>query len=121
MGFNYLHSKILALWKPVGKLDCIDLGRDYFLIRFSLQEDHDLVLKKANQTHGPQSRRRRRRSSLLVVVAAAHVAVVVSAHRRSEIVDPILEIADRSSASALVVSARCSAPSGPPSRSPSLV
>lgn len=46
MGFNYLHSKILALWKPVGKLDCIDLGRDYFLIRFSLQEDHNLVLKK---------------------------------------------------------------------------
>ncbi|XP_023900795.1 uncharacterized protein LOC112012649 [Quercus suber] len=46
VGFNYLHRKILALWKPTGRIDCIDLGKDFFLIRFSLKKYHDLVLKK---------------------------------------------------------------------------
>ncbi|KAK9988210.1 hypothetical protein SO802_028449 [Lithocarpus litseifolius] len=46
VGFNYLSSKILALWKPKGKIDCIDLGFDFFLVRFSMKDDHDLVLKK---------------------------------------------------------------------------
>ena len=46
IGFNYLHSKILSLWKPKGKIDCVDLESDYFLIKFSLKEDYDLVLSK---------------------------------------------------------------------------
>lgn len=46
VGFNYLHREILALWKPTGRIDCIDLVKDFFLICFSLKEDHDLVLKK---------------------------------------------------------------------------
>ncbi|KAL0008051.1 hypothetical protein SO802_009553 [Lithocarpus litseifolius] len=46
VGFNYLSSKILALWKPKGKIDCVDLGFDFFLVRFSMKDDHDLVLKK---------------------------------------------------------------------------
>ena len=36
----------MALWKPVGIMDCVYLGCDFFLIRFSLKEDNDLVLKK---------------------------------------------------------------------------
>nr|POE98982.1 uncharacterized protein CFP56_40197 [Quercus suber] len=46
VGFSFLHSKILSLWKPVGKLDCVDLSCDFYLVRYSLKEDHDLVLKK---------------------------------------------------------------------------
>lgn len=46
VGFTYLHSKLMALWKLAGRMDCVDLGCDFFLMRFSLKEDHDLVLKK---------------------------------------------------------------------------
>jgi hypothetical protein len=35
----------MGLWKPVGRLDCVDLGHDFFLIRFGLVEDFDRVLK----------------------------------------------------------------------------
>nr|POE81054.1 uncharacterized protein CFP56_55205 [Quercus suber] len=45
VGFNFLNSRIHALWKPKGKLDCVDLDCEFYLIRFSLREDHDLVLK----------------------------------------------------------------------------
>ena len=44
VGYNFLHAKILSLWNPVGRIDCIDLGKDFFLVRFSVEED-DLVLK----------------------------------------------------------------------------
>lgn len=47
VGFNYLHSKLLSMWKPVGKMDCVDLEERYFLTRFALKEDHDSVLRKA--------------------------------------------------------------------------
>nr|POF11739.1 uncharacterized protein CFP56_49273 [Quercus suber] len=33
VGFNYLSSKILALWKPKGKIICVNLGFDFFLVR----------------------------------------------------------------------------------------
>ncbi|KAL0013035.1 hypothetical protein SO802_000104 [Lithocarpus litseifolius] len=46
VGFNYLHSKLLSMWKPVGKMDFVDLEEGYFLTRFSLKEDHDSVLRK---------------------------------------------------------------------------
>lgn len=45
VGYNFLHAKILSLWNPIGRIDCIDLGKDFFLIRFSVKEDHDVVLK----------------------------------------------------------------------------
>ena len=38
--------KLMALWKPTGRLDCVDLKKDFFLIRFSLKKDHDSVLRK---------------------------------------------------------------------------
>ena len=46
VGYNFLLSKLHALWKPKGKIDCVDLECDYFLIRFYLKEDHDTVLIK---------------------------------------------------------------------------
>ena len=46
MGFNFLYAKLMGLWKPAGRVDMVDLGRDFFLMRFSLIEDLELVLKK---------------------------------------------------------------------------
>ena len=43
--FSFLSSRIRNLWNPFGKLDCIDLGHDYFLIKFDCQQDLDKVLK----------------------------------------------------------------------------
>ena len=45
VGYNYLYPKIRSLWNPCGKMDCIDLGSDYFLIKFDLEDDVDRVLK----------------------------------------------------------------------------
>ena len=45
VGFNYLTFKINALWKLKVKMDCVNLGRDFFLIRFSYSEDFDFVLR----------------------------------------------------------------------------
>ena len=44
MGFNFLQQKVSALWKPKGRLDCMDLSKDFFLVKFSAMEDYDLVL-----------------------------------------------------------------------------
>ena len=45
MGFQFLHSKLMSMWKPIGRLDCVDLEKDFYLIRFGLVEDYDNVLK----------------------------------------------------------------------------
>ena len=44
VGFHYLHSKVVSLWKPAGRLDCVDLGRDFFPMRFGLVEDYKNVI-----------------------------------------------------------------------------
>lgn len=46
VGFSFLHSKIMALWKPVGRVDCVDLSCEFYLMRFSVKEDYDQVLRK---------------------------------------------------------------------------
>ena len=46
VGFNYIHNKLLALWKPVGRLDCIPLGQGFFLTCLSLKEDYEAILRK---------------------------------------------------------------------------
>ena len=46
MGLNFLQQQISALWKPKGRLDCVDLSKDFFLVKFSAMEDYDLVLDK---------------------------------------------------------------------------
>nr|POE59909.1 hypothetical protein CFP56_39478 [Quercus suber] len=46
VGFNFLQQKISALWKPKGRLDIVDLSKDFYLVKFSAMEDYDLVLDK---------------------------------------------------------------------------
>lgn len=46
VGFNYLHNRLLSLWKPVGRLDCVNLGHRFFLTRFYLREDFENILKR---------------------------------------------------------------------------
>ena len=45
IGFLYLSIKIRSLWNPMGKMDCIDVRHDYFLIRFELQANLETVLR----------------------------------------------------------------------------
>ncbi|XP_065633884.1 uncharacterized protein LOC136069370 [Quercus suber] len=45
VGFNYLTFKINALWKPTAKMDCVTLGRGFFLIHLSCNDDFDKVLR----------------------------------------------------------------------------
>ena len=45
IGFSFLSSRICSLWNPSSELDCIDLGHDYFLIKFDCPQDLDKVLK----------------------------------------------------------------------------
>ena len=45
VGFHFLHSRIMQLWKPAGRLDCIDLENDFYLCKFGLVEDFEKVLK----------------------------------------------------------------------------
>nr|POE90406.1 uncharacterized protein CFP56_59946 [Quercus suber] len=46
VGFNFLQSKLNILWKPSGRLDCVDLGNDFYSVRFALKEDLNSVLEK---------------------------------------------------------------------------
>ena len=46
VGLNFMQAKLLALWKPAGRLDCVDLGHGFFLTRLSLGEDYENVLRK---------------------------------------------------------------------------
>lgn len=45
VGFHFLHARIMHLWKLAGRLDCIDLENDFYLIKFGLVEDYEKVLK----------------------------------------------------------------------------
>lgn len=46
VGFGFLQAKLLSLWKPAGRLECVGLGHGFFLIRLSLREDYENVLKR---------------------------------------------------------------------------
>ena len=45
VGFNFLDAKIRNLWAPSGKMYCIDLGLDYYIVNFEKSLDMDNVLK----------------------------------------------------------------------------
>ena len=45
VGFNFLDAKIRNLWAPSGRIDCIDLGLDYYIVNFEQPIDMDNVLK----------------------------------------------------------------------------
>ncbi|GKV41414.1 hypothetical protein SLEP1_g48952 [Rubroshorea leprosula] len=44
VGYNFLYGSLKAQWKPAGKWDCIDLGYDFFLVRFQVHEDLSKVI-----------------------------------------------------------------------------
>ena len=46
VGLNFIQAKLLALWKPAGRFDCVDLRHGSFLTRLSLGEDFENVLRK---------------------------------------------------------------------------
>ena len=46
VGLNFIQARLLALWKPAGRLDCVDLGHGFFLTRLSLGEDYENILRK---------------------------------------------------------------------------
>ena len=46
VGYHFLQAKLLVLWKPSGKLDFINLGKEFYLIRFGLKKDYSTVLEK---------------------------------------------------------------------------
>nr|POE69938.1 hypothetical protein CFP56_57742 [Quercus suber] len=35
----------MSLWKPVGKMDCVGLGKEFFLVHFAIKEDCEAVFK----------------------------------------------------------------------------
>ena len=46
VGLNFIQARLLALWKPAGRLDVVDLGHGFFLTRLSLDKDYENVLRK---------------------------------------------------------------------------
>lgn len=48
VGFNFLHAKFMGLWKAGARIDMVDLGRDFFLLRFSLVQDLEMVFMKGS-------------------------------------------------------------------------
>nr|POE44962.1 uncharacterized protein CFP56_79677 [Quercus suber] len=46
IGLSYLQSKLIQLWKPSGRMDCVDLTYGFFLVRFYSKEDLDNMIKK---------------------------------------------------------------------------
>ena len=45
VGYSYLTFKLNALWKLATRMDCVNLGKDYFLIKFYCVDDYDKVLR----------------------------------------------------------------------------
>ena len=46
VGLNFLHNRLLSLWKPTGRFDCVDLEHGFYLTRFSLKDDYEAILRK---------------------------------------------------------------------------
>ena len=44
VGFSYLTFKINSFWKPTTRIDCVNLGKDYFLIKCYSFDNYDKVL-----------------------------------------------------------------------------
>ena len=46
LGFKFLNYKIRTIWKLEGNLQVIDLGLDYFLVRFQLKNNYWKVINE---------------------------------------------------------------------------
>ena len=45
VGYHYLHQKLHSLWNPMGGMECIDLGHDFFVIIFEIPMDFQFVMR----------------------------------------------------------------------------
>nr|POE65330.1 hypothetical protein CFP56_62392 [Quercus suber] len=52
VGFNFLQSKLNLLWKPFGRIEFVDLSKDFYSVKFSVKEDMDASLKMARGSLG---------------------------------------------------------------------
>ena len=46
VGFTFLQSRLLSMWKPVGRIDIVDLDKEFYLVRFYSKDDYDAILDK---------------------------------------------------------------------------
>ena len=46
IGLNYMQNKLAQLWRPAGRMDCIDLSYGFFLVKFFSKEDLERVIKR---------------------------------------------------------------------------
>ena len=46
IGLSYMRTKLGQLWRPTGRMDCVDLGSGFFLVRFFSKEDLEAVLMR---------------------------------------------------------------------------
>ncbi|XP_075658909.1 uncharacterized protein LOC142628753 [Castanea sativa] len=44
LGYSFLAERLRSMWKPDGRMDCVNVGHDFFLIKFELQSDLDEVI-----------------------------------------------------------------------------
>lgn len=42
--YNFLFPSVKAQWKPLGKMDCVDIGDDFFIFKFDRLNDYQRVL-----------------------------------------------------------------------------
>ena len=48
VGLNFLHNRLIYLWKPAGRLDCVDLEHGFYLTCFFLKDNYETILKKGS-------------------------------------------------------------------------
>lgn len=53
VGYNFLLPRVKAQWKPIGKMDCVDIGDDFFIFKFDRLEDYHRVLSGGPWFVGP--------------------------------------------------------------------
>lgn len=53
VGYKFLFPRVNAQWKPIGKMECVDLGDDYFTFRFENLDDFRRVLTGGPWFVGP--------------------------------------------------------------------
>ena len=46
VGLSYIQSKLAQLWRPEGRMDCIDFSYGFFLVRFYSKDDLERVIKR---------------------------------------------------------------------------
>ncbi|OMP05267.1 reverse transcriptase [Corchorus capsularis] len=53
VGYKFLFPRVMAQWKPKQKMECIDLGCDFFLFRFQCKEDYNRAMYSGPWFAGP--------------------------------------------------------------------